>query len=245
MTATYSKWLSPFLFFYLEKVAVTFFDCAILILELNTMHKKHKSKAYSLSELIVVVTILGIIAAFALPQLNLVIERMRAREGVHLLLALYQAQREYLKDEVKVDLLNCPNGCYQKGVAWSSDIGFRNYVELVELPHPASLTSWSQFYKNFSIPTLGCGFDDDCPGGPECRCTSMPANEIACNFPAPNNHAVLAQVRRNGTYPFNYNLYVTEEGRVVCGEFDSGGLLLSGPALCGGLCKKLGFPDDW
>lgn len=193
-----------------------------------------KIKAYTLAELATVVLIIGILAVLVLPKLGLVIERMRAQEGVRLLMALYKAQKEYVQDGVLTHV-NCPSGCFAKGIAWTNP-SFQDYMEL---PTPLE---WNKYYQNFNIPTLGCGKDDPCSTmTSECKCESWtPANEIACNFADPNNQGVLAQIKRNGSSPYDYTLFVTEEGRVICGDPNQ-----SGAAVCGGICKKLGFPNDW
>lgn len=56
---------------------------------------KRKRHAYTLVEIMVVATVISIIAAFAIPGLSLVIERMRAEEGRQLLLSLLSAQKRY------------------------------------------------------------------------------------------------------------------------------------------------------
>lgn len=60
----------------------------------SQMTKKSRA-AFTLAEMIVVLIILSVIAAVALPQYNITVERFRAREAEHILLALFGAQKRY------------------------------------------------------------------------------------------------------------------------------------------------------
>ena len=58
---------------------------------------KHQS-AFTLLEITMVVTIIGIMAMFALPRYLTLLEKFRAKEGEHLLLTLLAAQKRYSID---------------------------------------------------------------------------------------------------------------------------------------------------
>ena len=58
--------------------------------------RKFKNNAgFTLSEIIVVIIIIGITASLALPRFGGTVERMRATEGVRLLIALMEAQKVF------------------------------------------------------------------------------------------------------------------------------------------------------
>ena len=58
---------------------------------------KHQS-AFTLLEITMVVTIIGIMAMFALPRYLNLLEKFRAKEGEHVLLTLLAAQKRYSID---------------------------------------------------------------------------------------------------------------------------------------------------
>ncbi|MBN1869623.1 MAG: prepilin-type N-terminal cleavage/methylation domain-containing protein [Candidatus Omnitrophica bacterium] len=59
---------------------------------------RKKTKSYggfTLTEVVVTIIIVGVLASLALPRFNVVFERVRAAEGVQILTALLQAQKAY------------------------------------------------------------------------------------------------------------------------------------------------------
>ena len=54
-----------------------------------------KERAFTLTELIIVLVIIGVLASIALPRYQVTIEKMRSAEGVNILTALLGAQKRY------------------------------------------------------------------------------------------------------------------------------------------------------
>lgn len=54
-----------------------------------------KPDGFTLTEIMVIIVIVGILASVALPRFTGVVERVRAAEGVHILTSLLQAQKAY------------------------------------------------------------------------------------------------------------------------------------------------------
>ena len=54
-----------------------------------------KTSAFSLSEMVVVIMIIGVLASIALPRYQVTVERVRSSEGVNILTALLGAQKRY------------------------------------------------------------------------------------------------------------------------------------------------------
>ena len=61
------------------------------------MKRKHlqKQRGFTLTEIIVTIIIIGVLASLALPRFGGVFERVRASEGAHILTALLRAQKAY------------------------------------------------------------------------------------------------------------------------------------------------------
>lgn len=76
------------------------------------MIKSHSKKGFTLSEVMVVVIIIGIIAGLSFPRFTVAVERMRSSEGVGILTALLSAQKRF----------NLENGQYRQGSGGSSEI---------------------------------------------------------------------------------------------------------------------------
>lgn len=57
-----------------------------------------KESGFTLSELIVAMVIVGVLAAIMLPKMGNVIKKMKTREGVNVLLDIYRAQKNYALD---------------------------------------------------------------------------------------------------------------------------------------------------
>lgn len=54
-----------------------------------------KNSAFTLTEIIIVIVIIGVMAGFVLPRYTLAMERMRVSEGVQILISLLGAQKRY------------------------------------------------------------------------------------------------------------------------------------------------------
>ncbi len=64
-----------------------------------TFHFKKLNPAFTLIEIIVVIVIVGVMSAIALPKMGAAIERFRAKEGEQVLIALYGAEQRYAVDK--------------------------------------------------------------------------------------------------------------------------------------------------
>ncbi|HSA31037.1 MAG TPA: prepilin-type N-terminal cleavage/methylation domain-containing protein [Candidatus Omnitrophota bacterium] len=62
---------------------------------------KNFSAAFTLIEIMVVVVIVGILSAAALPKMGTVIERFRAKEGEQFLIAIYASEQRYAVDNFR------------------------------------------------------------------------------------------------------------------------------------------------
>lgn len=80
----------------------------------SQMTRKRRA-AFTLAEMIVVLIILSVIAAVALPQYNATVEKFRAAEGEQILLAIFGAQKRFAMD----------NGGSYAGALSQLDIEFR------------------------------------------------------------------------------------------------------------------------
>src|SRR3989338_9836233 len=69
-------------------------------------------KAFTLTEIMVVLIIIGIMASFALPRFGTTAEFARASEGTQILTVLWTAQRKFAIDEV-----HNPGGGYTNNAA--------------------------------------------------------------------------------------------------------------------------------
>lgn len=56
---------------------------------------KTKDRGFTLMEILVVMIVLGVVATLAVPSYNMVVERMRAKEGADILPAVLAAQKRY------------------------------------------------------------------------------------------------------------------------------------------------------
>ena len=83
-------------------------------------------EGFTLIELLLVVTILGILAAVAIPRLFPQSERMRAAEAVGILNAIRQAERTYFLE--KGTYVTC---LYNNDACWQNNLGMQN-------PNPGS-----------------------------------------------------------------------------------------------------------
>lgn len=57
--------------------------------------KTNDNKGFTLSEMVIAVVIVGVLASLALPRFGRVFERVKASEGAHILTALLRAQKAY------------------------------------------------------------------------------------------------------------------------------------------------------
>jgi len=55
-------------------------------------------KGFTLAEAITVVTIMGVLAALAIPRFNIVMQKMKNQEAIQILSTLYEPQVSYFKD---------------------------------------------------------------------------------------------------------------------------------------------------
>ena len=60
-----------------------------------SLSSKEQNKGFTLTEIIVVVIIVGVLATLVIPRFTGVVERVRAAEGVRLLIALMGAKKAY------------------------------------------------------------------------------------------------------------------------------------------------------
>ena len=60
-----------------------------------SLSSKEQNKGFTLTEIIVVVIIVGVLATLVIPRFTGVVERVRAAEGVRMLIALLGAQKAY------------------------------------------------------------------------------------------------------------------------------------------------------
>lgn len=61
-------------------------------------HRNSRSSAFTLTEVMVVVIIIGVLAAIAMPRYEVAVEKVRASEGVNILTALLSAEKRYALD---------------------------------------------------------------------------------------------------------------------------------------------------
>jgi len=136
-------------------------------------------KGFTLTEVIVVVIIVGVLAAIAIPNYQYVIEKVRAAEGTQILISLLGAQKQYeLEEGVFAD----------------------DYADLdVEIPNPSNFDAIGNANINTADPlatvarTAGAApggdyiltIDED--GTIKCTGAATSCSKLGCNKGAANN----------------------------------------------------------
>ncbi len=73
---------------------------------MNTHKLTHRSQGFSLIELLIVISIIGIMAAVAIPQLNAYLKRGRETAAIESLREIHRAQAQYYSAKGKFTSLN-------------------------------------------------------------------------------------------------------------------------------------------
>lgn len=61
-------------------------------------HKKRRPRAFTYMEIIVVIIVLGVLAAIAIPNVRIQMLKMENQEAIHLLMVIWAAQKSYYQE---------------------------------------------------------------------------------------------------------------------------------------------------
>ena len=101
-----------------------------------SLHAK-RTPAFTIMEILVVIVIIGVLAAIALPSYNIQMRKMKNQEAVRILTAVWEAQKDYYRE----------NGVYTNDIAnLAIDTAFKNFYNLDVLPAPSVMCNNNQPY---------------------------------------------------------------------------------------------------
>ena len=142
----------------------------------------------TLLEITTVVVILGTMAALAFPRYQIILEKFKAQEQVHLMLAIMVAQKQYYLDYID------PGDHHHE---------YPPFLTNLDIDIGSSL--------NFAKPVLGCG----ATGGLGGNCQSgLATNFLSCSA---GFQPYLVRVKRIN-FTQDYYLYAHENGTIWCGR---------------------------
>ena len=64
----------------------------------NVPHQTRRAAAFTIMELIVVIVIIGVLAAIALPSYRIQMLKMKNQEAIRVLMTLWEAQKDYYRE---------------------------------------------------------------------------------------------------------------------------------------------------
>lgn len=152
--------------------------------------KKRENQGFTFIEITVVIIILGLLAAVALPQYQIYMERAKTQEAAQILLSLLDAQFEYRRE----------NSAYATDI---TDL----QIEMDTAP---------QHFQPIDLTGAG--------------------GTVACTAGTGTNIIWAAKMTETND---RYELFVLDNGRVVC----SGGT--SGDQCDAAICRRLGYRPNW
>ncbi len=122
-------------------------------------------KGVSLLELILVVVIVGIAAALAIPNVKMGIENRQAKQALETLRSIHNAIRMYQVDRgvLPADLQALQNASYLNSTEYSylkTGTADANGYEYSIFPNGSGSNTWAQA-KRYKVTTSNCGCDTD------------------------------------------------------------------------------------
>lgn len=111
-------------------------------------HRTKRASGFTMIELMIVIVVIGVLAAIALPSYRIQISKMKNQEAVRILMALWEAQKDYYRE----------NGVYTADI---NDLA-------IDIPAP-------KHFINFDV--LDGTPPVTCSGSPRTPLASMEAND--------------------------------------------------------------------
>ena len=152
------------------------------------MFGRRNRSAFTLTELLVVVIVLGVLAAVALPKFSRVLETRRTTEAEHVLAAVRteQEKRCVLGQNYTGDFSNIPSGAYAKTADGRAQSGSYTYT-LTETGVSANREGKDYLlkipsYKNGEICCEGDGCEDLNKSYPSCDEITVSVDECAATY---------------------------------------------------------------